>query len=112
MKKLFTVLLLGLVSSIPSVVFAEASWYGSIRTGVSSAPGEDVFGDPTPAKTGVSDFDSRWGIQGSNEVSEGLTAVYRYERSIDSSNAGDAGVEGGRLSYVGLSGGFGTITIG
>ena len=100
MKKLFTVWLLGLVLSIPSVVFAEASWYGSIRTGIESDHSND---------TGVADFASRWGIQGSNEVSEGLTAVYRYERSIDSS---DASEPDGRLSYVGLSGGFGTVTVG
>ena len=100
MKKLFTVWLLGLVLSIPSVVFAEASWYGSIRTGIESDHSND---------TGVADFASRWGIQGSNEVSEGLTAVYRYERKIRSNDAFD---DGGRLSYVGLSGGFGTVTVG
>ena len=100
MKKLFTVSLLGVLLSIPSVVFAEASWYGSIRTGVESNDSNN---------TGVADFGSRWGIQGSSEVSEGLTAVYRYERKIRSNDAFD---DGGRLSYVGLSGGFGTITVG
>ena len=100
MRKLLTVSLLGVLLSIPSTVFAQASWYGSIRTGIESD--DDNY-------TGVADFDSRWGIQGSSEVSEGLTAVYRYERSIDSS---DASEPDGRLSYVGLSGGFGTVTVG
>ena len=109
MKKMLTVSLLGVLLSIPSTVFAQASWYGSIRTGISSVPGLNEFSIPIPAKTGVADFYSRWGIQGSSEVSEGLTAVYRYERSIDSS---DASEPDGRLSYVGLSGGFGTVTIG
>ena len=120
MKKLLSVSLLGVLLSIPSVVFAEASWYGSIRTGIESAPTSTDFiyitdqylfpeDNPPPVKTGVSDFASRWGIQGSSEVSEGLTAVYRYERSIDSS---DASEPDGRLSYVGLSGGFGTVTVG
>ncbi len=27
---------------------------------------------------------SRWGVKGSNEVSEGLTAVYRYEEGLGS----------------------------
>ena len=49
------------------------------------------------------------GYQGSSEVSEGLTAVYRFEQKIDTA-AADQTV--GRLSYVGLSGGFGTLTIG
>ena len=85
------------------MVFAEASWYGSIRAGIKDTPDEDMT-----SSSGVSSHGSRWGIKGSSEVSEGLTAVYRYERSIDATNAG----EGGRLSYVGLSGGFGTISVG
>ena len=100
MKKLLTVSLLGVLLNMPSVVFAQASLYGSIRTGIESNSINNL---------GVIDFISRWGIQGSSEVSEGLTAVYRYERRIDSS---DASEPGGRLSYVGLSGGFGTVTIG
>ena len=72
--------------------------FGSVRTGVESS-----------GNTGVADFTSRWGVQGSSEVSEGLTAVYRYERGLNSTSATDTG---GRLSYVGLSGGFGTITMG
>ena len=100
MRKLLTVSLLGVLMSIPLVVFAQASLYGSIRTGIESNSSN---------KTGVIDFISRWGFQGSSEVSEGLTAVYRYERKIRSYDAEDTG---GRLSYVGLSGSFGTVTIG
>ena len=47
---------------------------------------------------------------GSSEVSDGLSAVYRFEHKLNSTNASLAG--GGRLSYVGLSGGFGTISVG
>ncbi len=36
----------------------------SVRTGASSAPDKDDVGDPTPVKTGVSDFDSHWSIRG------------------------------------------------
>ena len=49
------------------------------------------------------------GIKGSNEVSEGLAAVYQFEHSINTSTADQTA---GRLSYVGLSGGFGTLTLG
>ena len=100
MKKLLTVSLLGVLLNMPSVVFAQASLYGSIRTGIESNSINNL---------GVIDFISRWGIQGSSEVSEGLTAVYRYERRINSSDASEMD---GRLSYVGLSGSFGTVTIG
>ena len=85
--------------SIPSVVFAEASWYGSIRGGWESntAGGEE---------SGYSSFGSRWGIKGSSEVSEGLNAVYKFETRIS-----DGGQTTNQL-YTGLSGGFGTVTLG
>ena len=112
MKKLFTVSLLAGLLSMPSIVLAEASWYGSIRAGVqSNAHNTGTAAAPTykGSTVGVADFGSRWGIMGSSEVSEGLTAVYRWETKI---NSPDASEPGGRLSYVGLSGGFGTISIG
>ncbi len=60
---------------------------------------------------------SRWGIKGSNDVSEGLTANYRFETKLSTANAessggGDEGGPGGRLAYVGLSGGFGNLSLG
>ncbi len=58
----------------------------------------------------MNSFGSRWGVKGSNEISDGLSAVYRYEEALDLKNA-TLGA-GNRLSYVGLSGGFGTLTMG
>ena len=49
-------------------------------------------------------------MKGSNEISDGLSGVYRYEEALDLRNA-TLGA-GNRLSYVGLSGGFGTLTMG
>ena len=100
MKKLISCLVLAGVLSVPSVVFAEASWYGSLRVGVESGGGNDAR---------LMDVASRWGIRGSNEVGEGLTAVYNFETAISTPNAG---LPGGRLSSVALSGGFGTLTLG
>jgi hypothetical protein len=99
MKKLLTVVCLSGLLSVPSVVFAEASWYGSLRAALKSSD-----------TAGLADGGSRWGVKGSSEVAEGLTAVYTFEHKIDSTSAGLLG--GGRLSFVGLSGGFGTLTLG
>ncbi len=81
-------------------MFAEASWYGSLRGGVLLDKGKDAR---------FYDGYSRWGIKGSNEISEGLSAVYRFEHKFSTEDAGQAG---GRLAYVGLSGGFGSLTLG
>ena len=100
MKKLMTILVLAGVLSVPSAVFAEATWYGSLRPTVEIGGGADAR---------MGDGGSRWGIRGSSEVSEGITAVYRFEHKISTTNAGQPG---GRLAYAGLSGGFGTLTMG
>ena len=94
------ILVLAGVLSVPSVVFAEANWYGSLRAGVMSSD----------SNTKVFDGGSRWGIRGSHEAGEGLSAIYRFEHKMSTENAGLDG--GGRLAYVGLSGGFGTVTAG
>ena len=84
----------------PSVVLAQATWYGSFRAGILSSSGETTLHSPA----------SRWGVKGSNEISDGLSAVYRFEHKLDATTASLN--DGGRLSFVGLSGGFGTLTMG
>ena len=85
--------------SVPSVSGADATWYGSLRGGIHFTDDETKFYDGA----------SRWGIKGKSEVSEGLTAVYNFEHKISTN---DASQPGGRLANVGLSGGFGTLTLG
>ena len=105
-KQLIAVGLAGLLT-IPAVSFGAEmeksgpSLYGSFRTGVQFGSGE----------SNVLDLASRWGFKGSNEVSEGLTASYKYEAKMNTANAQSSG-EAGRLSNISLSGGFGTVTLG
>ena len=54
-------------------------------------------------------FGSRWGIKGSSEVSEGLTAVYKFETRV---GQGGEASQGTNQLYAGLSGGFGNLTLG
>ena len=100
MRKLLTVMALAGAMCLPSVVFADASWYGSLRGGVEVGGGNDAS---------FKDGGSRWGIKGSSEISEGLSAVYRFEHKISTENASQPG---GRLAYAGLSGAFGTVSLG
>ena len=68
--------------------------------------------------TRFGDGNSRWGVKGSNELSEGLTAVYRFEHQFSTENGelertdNLLGGKKGRLGFVGLSGGFGTVSLG
>ena len=92
-KLLITVCLSGLLS-VPSTVLgaemAGASLYGSFRTGLNFGSGIDAS---------VMDFGSRWGIKGSHEVAEGLTASYQYEGKINTTNAEFGGGAGHSHDY-------------
>ena len=101
-KQLIAVGLAG-VLTVPSIALADATLYGSFRTGLGFSSG-DGAGDAE-----VMNFGSRFGIRGSSEVSEGLTASYNLEYGFNSSNL--SGVSG-RHAAIGLSGGFGSITLG
>ena len=74
-------------------------WYGSLRGAVVMGGAAD---DARTIGGG-----SRWGIKGTSEVSEGLTAVYKFETRLNE----DAAQSGDQI-YAGLSGGFGSLTIG
>ena len=86
-KQLIAVGVAGLLT-IPAVSFsaemAGPSLYGSFRTGLTFGSGDASVGD----------FTSRWGFQGSHEVSEGLTASYKYESKFNTTNAESSGGAG------------------
>ena len=70
------------VALYPSVVLgaetmAGASLYGSFRSGITFGSGD----------ASASDLGSRWGIKGSTEISEGLTACYTFEGGLNTTNA-------------------------
>ena len=56
---------------------------------------------------------SRWGLRGSEDLGGGLKAVFQLESGFDiSTGANTQGVLFGRQAFVGLSGGFGTVSLG
>ena len=92
-KQLIAVGLAGLLT-IPAVSFgaemAGPGLYGSFRTGLSFGSGD----------ASVADIGSRWGFKGSHEVSEGLTASYKYESKFNTTNAKSSGGEGHKHADV------------
>lgn len=96
----------------PAAALAEATLYGKIHTSVDSV-------DIDNSGTSVGDIDnyqvnsraSRIGVKGSEDLGNGLKAIYKFETAIASD--GDGGPFGSqRNTYVGLSGGFGTFLVG
>ena len=57
---------------------------------------------------------SRWGLRGAEDLGGGLKAVFTIENGFDSTTGalGQGGALFGRQAYVGLNGGFGSLTVG
>jgi predicted porin len=96
----------------PAVAMADTTIYGRINTQlVNGTSGDDTWD--------VEDNASRFGVKGSEDLGNGMKAIFQYEWAVDSENTGDIGETAatyigapGRLAYVGLTGGFGTVAIG
>ncbi len=106
MKKSLIALAIAATAAAPMAASAAshgasgATVYGSFRADLVSNGGD----------LDISDGGSRYGVKGSHDLGNGLTGVYRIELKAKTDTANFP--EGGRLSYVGIAGGFGTVALG
>ncbi len=99
----------------PMVASADATLYGRIRNSLVyndfDIPGQDEQWD-------VESQSSRLGVKGSEDLGNGLKAIYQIELEMNTSEGGGTSRPGGsdtfgtRLGYAGLSGNWGTLAIG
>ncbi|HEZ0939961.1 TPA: porin [Neisseria meningitidis] len=126
MRKKLTALVL---SALPLAAVADVSLYGEIKAGVegrniqaqlteqpqvtNGVQGKQV--KVTKAKsrirTKISDFGSFIGFKGSEDLGEGLKAVWQLEQDVSVAGGG-ATQWGNRESFIGLAGEFGTLRTG
>ncbi|HEZ6442729.1 porin [Neisseria meningitidis] len=126
MRKKLTALVL---SALPLAAVADVSLYGEIKAGVegrniqaqlteqpqvtNGVQGNQV--KVTKAKsrirTKISDFGSFIGFKGSEDLGEGLKAVWQLEQDVSVAGGG-ASQWGNRESFIGLAGEFGTLRAG
>ncbi|MEA1988594.1 MAG: porin [Pseudomonadota bacterium] len=115
MKKNLIALAVASAIAAPVAMADAPVVYGQINVAVDSLSGNAAVVDADEKilqKEGMktTDRDSRVGIKGSEDLGNGLKAVYKMEFSV---KVGDSfsGL-GGRNAYVGLAGGFGTVLVG
>lgn len=128
MRKKLTALVL---SALPLAAVADVSLYGEIKAGVEGrnyqlqlteaqaanggASGQVKVTKVTKAKsrirTKISDFGSFIGFRGSEDLGEGLKAVWQLEQDVSVAGGG-ASQWGNRESFIGLAGEFGTLRAG
>ena len=109
-KKLIALAVAGLASS---AAFAQSNVtvYGLLQ------PSYDFIDNGGAKDTAaMSDNNSRIGFKGEEALGNGLKAIFQIESGLsmssDRSNAGQDGVFGGRDTFLGLAGSFGSITFG
>lgn len=92
--------------AIPAISQADSTWYGRVNTGISIVDADSA----ASTSADIKNISSRFGVKGSTDLGNGLSAVYRYEFGV-ASDVADV-QDNNRLSFVGLSGSFGTVTMG
>lgn len=118
MKIISTLGLTVLAATVCSSAMAQSSvtLYGLIDAGitytnhVSSSSGSGYLVQLTSGNS----QGSRWGLRGSEDLGDGLKATFNLENGFDVTTGalGQGGLEFGRQATVGLTGGFGTVTLG
>lgn len=122
MRKKLTALVL---SALPLAAVADVSLYGEIKAGVEGnniqlqlteppskgQTGNKVTKGKSRIRTKISDFGSFIGFKGSEDLGEGLKAVWQLEQDVSVAGGG-ASQWGNRESFIGLAGEFGTLRAG
>ncbi|MFQ3014375.1 porin [Neisseria meningitidis] len=122
MRKKLTALVL---SALPLAAVADVSLYGEIKAGVegnniqlqlTKPPSQgqtdnEVTKGKSRIRTKISDFGSFIGFRGSEDLGEGLKAVWQLEQDVSVAGGG-ATQWGNRESFIGLAGEFGTLRAG
>lgn len=115
--------LIALAALAATGAFAQVSVYGRLDVGyaatTNTANGADTKDNGVVSHNSVS---SMWGIQGSEDLGGGLKANFKLEQDVypANGNTGASGAGAGatnasgfnRTSLLGLSGGFGTVSMG
>ncbi|UCZ57164.1 porin [Desulfurispirillum indicum] len=103
MNKMVKVSLAGLAAAAMIIpASANTTWYGRANYEIQSKmDGEYIDGVANA---------SRLGVRGSQDLDNGLKAVFMFESSVNTDNSG--GAFAGRQAWTGIQGDFGTLTLG
>ncbi|CWS07457.1 outer membrane porin protein [Neisseria meningitidis] len=112
------------MSALPLAAVADVSLYGEIKAGVEGRNIQLQLTEPlqniqqpqvtkrkSRIRTKISDFGSFIGFKGSEDLGEGLKAVWQLEQDVSVAGGG-ASQWGNRESFIGLAGEFGTLRAG
>nr|WP_294866137.1 porin [uncultured Pseudogulbenkiania sp.] len=107
-KKLIAVAL----AALPVAAMADVTLYGKIKMGVESVKAGDAS-----SVNKIDDLGSRLGFKGSEDLGNGLKAIWQVEQALKIDNSTDNGTDGQntwatRDSFIGFQGDFGKVRLG
>ena len=116
-KKLVALTLSALAAGVASAQTANVTLYGIVDTYLASeriGGAGAVAAKSTTVVQGGGLSGSRWGLRGSESLGGGMNAIFTLENGFasDTGALGQGGLLFGRRAFVGVNGGFGTVTIG
>jgi predicted porin len=112
MKKSLVVMVIACAAALPPAAQAEignVQLYGSLNLDFELVSGKQASGT-NPTVNRVSSNSSRLGVRGSEYLGRGQVAIFQIESSINGDT--NAGNLGGRETFVGLQGDWGTLKLG
>ena len=97
------------VAMLPAAAMADVTIYGAIKAGL-----ENVKAGDDSRVTKVDDIGSRIGFKGSEDLGNGLKAIWQVESklSIDGTNSNGNNTWATRDSFVGFAGDYGKVRLG
>lgn len=102
---------LALTAALPVTAMADVTIYGAIKGAFEN---DKIKGHTSLNR--VEDYGSRIGFKGSEDIGNGLKAIWQVESGVSldgTSNSGDNSTGWGtRQSYIGLDGNFGAVLLG
>ena len=104
------------IASIAAMGAASAgpTVYGVVDVNVASTSGGGTAAAPVASQTTIGDngySTSRFGVKGDMDLGGGLKGIYQYETGVPITSPG-AITWGNRGAYAGVTGAFGTVTVG
>lgn len=103
-KKLLAIAVASAIAAPMAANASDVTIYGKMHYSWDFIDTHDAANDGTDDATGVTRA-SRLGFKGSEDLGDGMKAVYQIETGIN-------GNVGSRNTFVGLAGGFGTVVMG
>jgi predicted porin len=112
MKKTLIVAAVSASFSVAANAQSSVTLYGLLDAGITYT--SNVGGNTNVQQTSGGIDQSRWGLRGSEDLGNGLKAIFTLESGFNLGNGGVVNNGGmfNRQSFVGLSSNYGTVTLG